>query len=147
MANKTRWFKYGQPVSDQRVEAWIRTTYQTGPNEAAREDDIEHGFMTFDGLDLLETDDEIQEHIHDDGSLLLSGLSADAEDRLMAQFEHESDLMRLIRGGCSPSEAVDYLIVEERGWTQSAWAEVRGIGQQSVSENVAKARDKLNDRA
>jgi len=139
----TRWFEYGEPVGDRRAEAYIRRTYQTGPNEETRPDDIERGLITFEGLDLLEHDAELREHIHDDGSLLLSGLSVEAEERLLAHFKTESELTQLIRAGCSPAEAIDYQKVEQEGWTQSAWADVRDIGQQSVSENIAKARATL----
>lgn len=139
----TRWFEYGEPVGDRRVEAWVRTTYQTGPNEPTREDEIERGLIDFEGLDLLEQDNEVQQHIHDDGSLLLSGLSVETEDRLLDHFEPESELTQLIRAGCSPAEALDYQMVEQEGWTQSAWGKVRDIGQQSVSENIAKARETL----
>ena len=144
MTAPTRWFEYGEPIGNQYVEAWVRTIYQTGPNEPSREDEIERGVISFEALELLENDEEIRQHLHDDGSLMLSGLSANAEERFMTHFESESDLTRLIRTGCSPSEAVDYLMVEERGWTQSAWADVRGIGQGSVSENVAKAKEELD---
>jgi len=139
----TRWFEYGEPVGDRRAEAWVRTTYHAGPNEPTREDEIGRGLIDFEGLDLLEQDDEIQQHIHDDGSLLLSGLSVEAEERLLDYFEPEGELTQLIRAGCSPAEALDYHMVEQEGWTQSAWADVRDIGQQSVSENIAKARATL----
>ena len=53
-------------------------------------------------------------------------------------------LESLIRKGLSPAEALDYWAVEERGHTQSGWAEMREIGQGSVSENIAKAKAKLD---
>ena len=54
-------------------------------------------------------------------------------------------LERLIREGCTAAEAVDYLAVEARGWTQTAWAEERGVSQQTVSGNVAGARRQLSN--
>jgi len=87
MANPTRWFEYGEPTGNDRVEATIRTTYQTGPNERSREDDVRRGTVSYDALDLLDNDEEIAEHIHDDGSVLLSALSADAEERLLTTFQ------------------------------------------------------------
>jgi len=55
------------------------------------------------------------------------------------------DVIELVENGLSPAEAVDYHAVVEKGMTQTAWAEKRGIGQGSVSENVSKARKKLNE--
>ena len=53
-------------------------------------------------------------------------------------------LEELIHLGLSPAEAIDYWAVQERGYTQSGWAEMRKIGQGSVSENIAKAKAKLD---
>jgi hypothetical protein len=36
-------------------------------------------------------------------------------------------------------------MTEEAGWTQSAWAEVRGVNQQAVSKNVGQAWAKLRE--
>lgn len=49
----------------------------------------------------------------------------------------------LLRRGCSPAETLDWFATEEQYWSQSEWARWRGVNQQSVSENVAKAREKL----
>jgi hypothetical protein len=140
----SRWFEYGEPVG-QRVEATIRTTYETGPNEEPRGDDVQRGTVAFEALELMQDSEEIAAHTHDDGAVLLSALSDDAESELLETFEPMGDIERLIRAGCSPSEAVDYLMVEERGYTQSAWADVRSIGQSSVSGNVAGAKDELSE--
>lgn len=85
----TRWFEYGEPTGDGRVAATVRTTYQTGPNEKPCDDDVERGTVAFDALDLIETDEEIQQHTHDDGSVLLSGLSAETEERLLETFDSQ----------------------------------------------------------
>lgn len=42
----------------------------------------------------------------------------------------------LLVAGHSPAEAVDYLMVQEREYTQSDWAERRGVSQQTVSRHV-----------
>lgn len=56
----------------------------------------------------------------------------------------ESDpLTALIKKGCSPAEALDYHMTKERGLSQTEWAEQRGVTDQTVSENIAKAREKL----
>lgn len=45
----------------------------------------------------------------------------------------------LVEAGCSPSEALDYHMVEVVGLSQTEWAEERGIEQPSVSANVSNA--------
>lgn len=55
----------------------------------------------------------------------------------------ERELSMLVSMGLSPAEALDFWMVEIRGKTQSSWAETRGVNQQSVSENISKAREKL----
>lgn len=78
----------------------------------------------------------------------IDGLLANAEDRLNAAIEGwsaEEGLTALLDRGLSPAEAVDYYMVERRGLSQSAWARRRDIGQQSVSENVNKAKAKLGE--
>lgn len=47
------------------------------------------------------------------------------------------------RVGLDRAEAIDYYIVEDVGTTQTEWAERTNRNQSTVSENVAKARDKL----
>lgn len=54
-------------------------------------------------------------------------------------------LEELIGAGCSPTVAVDYLAVTERGYSQSAWARKRGVAQPAVAGNVKKARDTLGE--
>lgn len=56
----------------------------------------------------------------------------------------DEGLVALIQRGCSCPEAVDYYAVEHRGLSQSGWADERGVSQPTVSENVAKARAKLD---
>lgn len=48
------------------------------------------------------------------------------------------------RRGAERYEAIDYYAVEDEGLTQTEWAKRRGASQQAVSENVAKAREKLD---
>lgn len=45
--------------------------------------------------------------------------------------------------GLGRYEAIDYYMTEEQGLSQSEWAERRAVSQQAVSENVAKARERL----
>lgn len=55
----------------------------------------------------------------------------------------DSALEDLFRQGLERMEAIDYHMVENEGWTQTDWALETGRKQPSVSENVAKAREKL----
>lgn len=52
-------------------------------------------------------------------------------------------LARLIAQGLTPPEAVDYIMVQQRGYGQTEWATERGVSQQAVSRNVNKAQEKL----
>lgn len=57
-------------------------------------------------------------------------------------------LLELIQnGGLTPAEAIDYVVCEMDDWPQTAWADSRGVDQSTVSENVGKARAKLDDDA
>ena len=52
-------------------------------------------------------------------------------------------LARLIAQGLTPPEAVDYIMVQQRGYKQTQWATERGVSQQAVSRNVKQAQEKL----
>lgn len=52
-------------------------------------------------------------------------------------------LRGLIQAGCTPTQAVDYLMVEIRGRTQSEWAEERGVDQGNVSRGVNGAKRQI----
>lgn len=51
----------------------------------------------------------------------------------------------LLKQGLDRMEAIDYHIVEREAVSQVEWAEMTDRAQPTVSENVAKARDKLDD--
>lgn len=89
-AQTERWFVYGEPAGENSVEAEIITAYHTGPNEQ-REDDVRRGTVGYDALEMMEKNEEIQHHTHDDGSVLLSGLSLETEDELLATFEENDE--------------------------------------------------------
>lgn len=137
----SQWFEHGEPIDGERVEAQIRTTYQTGPNGPDREDGIEYGTIGYETLDLLGNDEEIHEHLHDDGAVLLSALPDGARDSLLETFEPVDPVEDYIRRGCSAVEAVDYWATEDLGYSQRLWGEVRDVGQDTVSRNVSKAED------
>lgn len=49
-------------------------------------------------------------------------------------------LSGLVEAGCTPAVALDYHAVEIDGWGQDNWADIRGVSQASVSENISKAK-------
>lgn len=58
------------------------------------------------------------------------------------------DVIELIAeqsGRLSPAQAVDYVAVTKRGYSQAEWAQRRGVTQQAVSKSVAQARDVLEE--
>lgn len=54
------------------------------------------------------------------------------------------ELAALVDLGLSPAEALDYWMVEQGDQTATEWSEQRGTSHQAVSENVRKARNKLD---
>jgi hypothetical protein len=50
----------------------------------------------------------------------------------------------MTEAGASPTEAIDYYMVEVEDRTQTAWADTRGVNQSSVSNNVKEAIQKLS---
>lgn len=148
-AQITRWFKYDEPTGNGRVEAVIRTVYQTGPNDIVRDDDVQHGTVAYDALEVMDQNEEVQNHTHDDGSVMLSGLSDETEDELLETFEAidmAEQIRRWVNQGLSAATALDFYMVSREGWSQSKWAKQRGVSQQAVSDNVGKAKEKLETR-
>lgn len=142
----TRWFQYGEPTGNGRVEAVIRTVYQTGSNGAVRDDDVQHGTVAYEALDLMDENEQVQHHTHDDGSVMLSGLSEEAEDKLLETFEAidmAEQIRRWVNQGLSAATALDFYMVSREGWSQSKWAKQRDVSQQAISDNVGKAKEIL----
>lgn len=82
----------------------------------------------------------------------------DDGDLELVETDHELDYLPpwrdigeffedLVDAGCSPPEAVDYVMTKEYGYDQTEWAEKRDRSQQAVSENVNKARQKIRPTA
>jgi hypothetical protein len=88
-AQVTHWLEYGEPIGEtDQVEATHRIAYHTGPNES-RDDRVTEGRLTFDGLTIGFGENDEGEHVHEDGSLLLSALDDHKRERVMAEFEPE----------------------------------------------------------
>lgn len=149
MSQPTRWLEFGEPIGDDRVEAVRRTSYETGPNEELREPDVVRGTLPIERLDLLE-DDRVGEHLHQDGSIMLSGLDDETEDELLEGWERTAwdRVEELISDeDLTPVQAVDYVAVEERGLSQVEWASRRGTSQGNVSDRVSEASVVLDGSA
>jgi hypothetical protein len=85
-AQATHWLEYGEPVSDQHVEATHRITYEGGLYEQ-RSDDVTHGTLHMDALSLGWGENHENKHVHDDGSLCLSTLGDDTREMIMSHFD------------------------------------------------------------
>ena len=84
-AQRAHWLEYGEPIQGTKtVEATHRIVYHTGPNES-RDDDVTEGRLTFDGLTIGWGENDEGEHIHEDGSLMLSALGDSKRERVMAE--------------------------------------------------------------
>lgn len=62
-----------------------------------------------------------------------------------SSIDMEYYIQGLIEAGVSPAEAVDYYMVEVKGWTQTEWADKRGVDQSTASGNVSQAESKLDE--
>ena len=139
------WFDYGDPGATDRVPVILRKSYQTGPNEPARPDDIEFGTIPTDNLGLLD-EEPFVDHIHSDGSITWNTIPEEDMDRLLDGFEPDrtrQKILDLTDAGCSPAEIHDYLMTEKIPVSQAEWSRRRGRSQQAINENVRKARKNL----
>lgn len=57
--------------------------------------------------------------------------------------EPMADLKRLLGEGLSPTNALDYMMVVQRGRTRTEWAATRGTSHQAVAESVSRAEEEL----
>lgn len=143
-ASKTEWLKIGEPTGNDRVSVELRTTYQTGPYES-QDDDVMDAVAEMELIELIHDNTEVEQHKHEDGSIMLSALSDETRGEMMKMVKPLEGIERLLSEGCTPAEAVDYNAVEYDGWSQSSWARiVRDADPSTVSENVAKASEKLD---
>lgn len=53
------------------------------------------------------------------------------------------EIAKLVDSGLSPSQALDYWIIERRGWAPSDWADHRGVGDEAVRKSRRLAIDTL----
>lgn len=55
------------------------------------------------------------------------------------------DVQSLIDAGCTPAEAVDYIMCVLRGQSPRSWARTRGVTEETVEENITTVEGLLND--
>ena len=112
------------------------------------------GWVLGDILDAVGVDDDVmRSHINDlmhDTARRLCDYNWSAvyplvvaKDRgiMLGERHAEDRLADLASKGEGAAAALDYYMVEERGYSESRWAEMRGVSQQAVSETVNKIRD------
>lgn len=54
------------------------------------------------------------------------------------------DVHSLIDAGCTPAEAVDYIMCGLRGEYPLSWARTRGVTKETVKENITTVEDLFN---
>jgi hypothetical protein len=59
------------------------------------------------------------------------------------EYPDSYHIQALTEAGCSPAEAVDYLMTVVLEKTQTEWAQTREKDQSTVSQNVRQAKQKL----
>lgn len=59
---------------------------------------------------------------------------------LLGERHTEDRLVDIIQRADGAASALDYYMTEERGLSQSQWAEIRDVPQQTVSQNVGNAK-------
>lgn len=51
----------------------------------------------------------------------------------------------VVKAGCTPSEAVDYWMIEIEGLDKKHWAGARGVGTEAIRKNIRQAKCVLNN--
>jgi hypothetical protein len=60
-----------------------------------------------------------------------------------SEWSTDTYLTTLIKAGLSPTQAIDYWMVERRKKYLPYWAELRGTSGQAIRENIKKAKNKI----
>lgn len=56
---------------------------------------------------------------------------------------HHFDIDILLKAGLTPPEILDYIYTEHMFHGPTDWAEKRGVSRQAISQNVKRAKNKL----
>lgn len=62
-----------------------------------------------------------------------------------AENSRNREYSLFLEAGLSPAELLDYLMVEEGEATTSSWAKTRQCSAQAISQNIKRARNKLDE--
>jgi len=131
---RTEWLTIGEPTGDDRVWAVRRIEYETGPAES-RDDDVTIGTVPMDLLDNINE----SEHLHTDGSLLLSALDDYLRAEIVQPFEPDATLNELAQRAAdsTPTQALDGWVLEQTPLNAREWAEMTGRDRSTVARNAA----------
>lgn len=91
MVEIREWLMTGEPIEvdgEERVEAKRVRDFHTGPNES-RENEITAGSISYEGLEMIEEDDQIQEHVHRHDEVNITRLPGEVAERLLDEFKEE----------------------------------------------------------
>lgn len=127
--------EYREPTGNNRVRAIKRITYETGPLKS-KSDDVELGTLPMEMLEMWDT----SEHVHEDGSLMLSGLDDETREQIEAAFEPApiNEIAERI-AETTAARGVDSYAVNEWGLTAAEWGEMTGRDRSTVARNVRRA--------
>ncbi|WP_227378353.1 hypothetical protein [Haladaptatus halobius] len=64
-----------------------------------------------------------------------------------AEWVNRRELKYLLENGLSPAEVLDYWFIVQQGYSETDWVEYRGTSQQTISNNIYKAKRKLSERS
>lgn len=144
-ATPTHWLEYGEPVDGDRVQATKRVTYQTGPNEA-REDDVTIGTLPMAAIEIWDESD----HVHDDGTLMLSAVDDDTRDYLESVFEPtapmdvEEEIDALTTAGLLTERQAEAFVYREVELVpRGAAADEMDIATSTLDDYVGDAKSKI----
>jgi len=138
VTQRTEWLTIGEPTGDGRVWAVRRVEFETGPAES-REGRLTVGTVP---MDVLDTIDE-SEHLHTDGSLLLSAVDDDLRAEIREAFKPNAPLTELAERAAvaTPTQSLDGYVLDNTPLNAREWAELTDRDRSTVARNAGRADD------
>jgi len=138
MTQRTKWLTLGEPTGDGRVWAVRHLEFETGPGQS-RDDELTIGTVP---MGLLDTIDE-SEHLHTDGSLLLSAVDDDVRAEIGEVFKPDPTLNELAdrAADSTPTQALDGYVLDCTPLNAREWAELTNRDRSTVARNAGRADD------
>jgi len=138
VTQRTECLTIGEPTGDGRVWAVRHVEFETGPGQS-REDDLTIGTVP---MGLLDTIDE-SEHLHSDGSLLLSAVNDDLRAEIGEAFKPNAALTELAEraAATTPTQALDSWVLDCTPLNAREWAELTDRDRSTVARNAGRADD------